>query len=162
MKFLSRVVWSEGMYLAPHHFQAQSRYFEDSIAFVSNSLWRDPWGILDLELDRKAIENGTAWVVQAAGIFAEGLSFDMPVSDSAPSSRNIAPLFPSTAADLLLYLASPLRKNDGFDSDLSDLTEESARSRYARMLRTFRDETNGIDAREVEVAHKNIRIVVES
>jgi type VI secretion system protein ImpJ len=159
MKFLSRVVWSEGMYLAPHHFQAQSRDFEDSIAFVSNSLWRDPWGILDLELDRKAIENGTASVVQAAGIFADGLSFDMPVSDSAPSSRNIAPLFPSTAADLLLYLASPLRKNDGFDSDL---TEESARPRYSRMLRTFRDETNGIDAREVEVAHKNIRIVVES
>jgi len=24
---LSKVVWSEGMYLAQHHFQAQSRYF---------------------------------------------------------------------------------------------------------------------------------------
>ena len=29
MKHLSRLVWSEGMYLGPHHFQAQSRYFED-------------------------------------------------------------------------------------------------------------------------------------
>jgi type VI secretion system protein ImpJ len=30
MKYLSRVVWPEDMYLGPHHFQAQSRYFEDS------------------------------------------------------------------------------------------------------------------------------------
>jgi type VI secretion system protein ImpJ len=31
MKPLSRVVWHEGMHLAQHHFQAQNRYFEDSI-----------------------------------------------------------------------------------------------------------------------------------
>src|SRR5579875_3347737 len=31
MRNLSRVVWSEGMYIAPHHFQAQNRYFEDSV-----------------------------------------------------------------------------------------------------------------------------------
>jgi len=30
------------------------------------------------------------------------------------------------------------------------------------MLRTFRDETNGIDEREVEVGHKNIRIIADS
>ena len=33
MKFLSRVVWSEGMHLGPHHFQTQSRYFEDRSGF---------------------------------------------------------------------------------------------------------------------------------
>ena len=30
MKLLSRVVWAEGMYLAPQHFQAQNRYFEEA------------------------------------------------------------------------------------------------------------------------------------
>ena len=45
MKYLSRVVWSEGMYLGPHHFQVQSRYFEDTIRFATSSLWFEPWGI---------------------------------------------------------------------------------------------------------------------
>ena len=39
MKQLSKVVWSEGMHLAPHHFQLQSRYFEDSIRFALASLF---------------------------------------------------------------------------------------------------------------------------
>jgi type VI secretion system protein ImpJ len=35
MKFLSRVVWSGGMHLGPHHFQTQSRYFEDTLFFFT-------------------------------------------------------------------------------------------------------------------------------
>ena len=51
MKQLSRVVWSEGMYLGPHHFQVQSRYFEDSIRFSTSSLWYAPWGLIAIKLD---------------------------------------------------------------------------------------------------------------
>ena len=42
VKFLSRVVWSEGMYPGPHHFQLISRYFEDSIRFAASELWFEP------------------------------------------------------------------------------------------------------------------------
>ena len=59
MKLLSRVVWSEGMYLAPHHFQVQSRYFEDSIQFVTSSLRRDYYGFLACEMNAEALRNGT-------------------------------------------------------------------------------------------------------
>ena len=81
MKFLSRVVWSEGMYLGPHHFQTQSRYFEDSIAFLAASLWVEPWGLLHAELDQKAIRNGNAVLLHASGIFPDGLTFELPNSD---------------------------------------------------------------------------------
>ena len=37
MKFLSQVVWSEGMYLSPVHFQAQSRFFEDNLDFLRST-----------------------------------------------------------------------------------------------------------------------------
>src|ERR1700689_4800405 len=58
MNFLSRVVWSEGMYLGPQHFQAQSRYFEDSIKFAISSLWFKPYGLLGCGLDEEALRNG--------------------------------------------------------------------------------------------------------
>jgi len=159
MKFLSRLVWSEGMYLAPHHFQTQSRYYEDSIAFLANSLWRDPWGLLHLELDQKAIENGIASVLSASGIFSDGLAFDMPTSDSAPPLRNITTLFPTSSTELLLFLAIPARRNDGYDALLTDTSTEA---RYLSKTHLLRDETNGIDEREVALAHKNISIVTSS
>jgi type VI secretion system protein ImpJ len=158
MKFLSRVVWSEGMYLAPHHFQTQSRYFEDSIAFIAGSLWREPWGFLHLELDSKAIENGSASVLHASGIFPDGLAFDIPTSDTSPSPRDLTSIFSSSATELMLFLAISMRKNDGYDSNI---TEPSSSSRYLSAPRMLRDETNGIDEREVELARKNIRILTE-
>ena len=46
---LSRIVWSEGMHLAQHHFQTQSRYFEDLVAFTLSSLFYRCYGFAGLE-----------------------------------------------------------------------------------------------------------------
>src|SRR5208283_2950403 len=63
MKLLSRVVWSEGMHLGPHHFQVQSRFFEEITHFGISKLWFEPYGIVGLELDAEALRNGTVVVV---------------------------------------------------------------------------------------------------
>jgi type VI secretion system protein ImpJ len=159
MKFLSRVVWSEGMYLSPHHFQTQSRYFEDSMAFLAASLWREPWGLLHAELDQKAMRNGTAVLLHASGIFPDGLAFELPNSDPSPEPRNLLEVFPSTDAVLPLYLAVPARRDNGFDCDLSASPNGS---RFSRMQRMLRDETNGMDEREIDLGQKNIRLATEA
>src|SRR5260370_1236928 len=68
MKSLSRVVWSEGMYLGPHHFQAQSRYFEDSIQFATSALWFDTYGVVGCKLSAEALRNGVVAVMHAGGM----------------------------------------------------------------------------------------------
>ena len=88
MRLLSRVVWSEGMYLGPHHFQAQSRYFEDSIQFATSSLWFASFGLVGVELDADALHNGTVSLVHARGIFPDGLPFNMPESDALPDAAS--------------------------------------------------------------------------
>jgi type VI secretion system protein ImpJ len=159
MKLLSRVVWSEGMYLAPHHFQAQSRYFDDSIAFLTRSLWPHAWGFLHLELDLRAVKNGDVSVLHASGIFGDGLAFEMPASDTPPPIRKIDSLFPSDAPEVMLCLAVPARRNDGYDLHPENT---AAGARYFSSAQTLRDETNGIDEKEVSLAGKNIRILTQS
>jgi type VI secretion system protein ImpJ len=159
MRFLSRVVWSEGMYLSPHHFQTQSRYFEDSIAFLTASLWHEPWGLLHLELDEKAIRNGTAAVLHATGVFPDGLTFEIPDSDPPPPARNLLDVFPPTDPALPLYLTVPVRRDDGFDCDPAATPNGR---RFSRMQRLLRDETNGVDEREIELGQKNIRLSTEA
>ena len=85
MKFLSRVVWSEGMHLSPQHFQMQSRYFEDSLWFLSGSLRNNPWGLLSLALDNDAVRNGLAVLRYASGVFPDGLVFEVRLGDSIPA-----------------------------------------------------------------------------
>ena len=93
MKFLSRVVWSEGMHLSPQHFQMQSRYFEDSLWFLNGSLRNHPWGLLSLSVDADAVKNGLAVLRQASGIFPDGLAFEIPESDPAPPPLSLRDLF---------------------------------------------------------------------
>jgi len=151
------------MYLGPHHFQTQSRYFEDSISFLAASLWHEPWGLLHAELDQKAIRNGSAALLHASGIFPDGLTFELPDSDPPPPARNLLEVFPTTDAVLPLYLAVPSRRDNGFDCDLSTIETGAANGvRFSRMQRTLRDETNGIDEREIELGQKNIRLATEA
>ena len=75
------------MYLGPHHFQAQARYFEDSIHFAASSLWFAGYGLAACELDAEAIHNGTLALIRARGIMPDGLAFEMPDCDALPSPR---------------------------------------------------------------------------
>ena len=159
MKLLSRVVWSDGMYLGPHHFQVQSRYFEDSIQFATSSLWFASYGLSGVELDAEALYNGTVSVLHARGLFQDGLAFNMPESDPLPPPRVITDLFPPTAEGLTMLLAIPRRKPNGSNCSLPD---GASGARYIAEPQTVHDENTGYDERTVRVGRKNVRIVADS
>jgi type VI secretion system protein ImpJ len=158
MKLLSRVVWSEGMYLGPHHFQIQSRYFEDSIRFVIEHAWFEPWGLTTYQLDEHAIENGRVALLNAHGIFEDGLPFAMPACDPLPAERDVKELLPATAQSILMLLAVPKREEGKPTCDVAGNTNHT---RYRARNRPFRDINNGADEKDVTVGEKNIAIITE-
>lgn len=162
MKFLSRVVWSEGMHLGPHHFQVQSRYFEDSIRFAADALWYQPWGLIGGRMDAEALQNGTVAVVHARGIFPDGLPFHMPESDELPAPRSIADSFPVARDTVTVHLAIPERIPNGVNCIPAESPNANGRTRFVGDLRLQHDETTGIDEKPVRVGRKNIRILFDT
>ena len=110
MKLLSRVVWSEGMHLAPHHFQTQTRYFEDAIRFAVSALWFKPYGLAACEMDSEALKNGTVSVLQARGLFPDGLPFYITGSDPPPEARGVGHLLSPLRDSQVIHLAIPRRE----------------------------------------------------
>jgi type VI secretion system protein ImpJ len=161
MKFLSRVVWSEGMYLAPHHFQTQSRYVEDSIHFATSSLWYKPYGLAACELDHEALKNATVNLVHARGVFPDGLPFHLPESDDRPPARLISDAFLPTRDSHVLHLALPERRLSAPNFSL-EANGLSAQTRYVSQTKVLRDETNGSDEKPVQVGRKNFRLLLDS
>lgn len=163
MNYLSRVVWSEGMYLGPHHFQAQSRYFEDSTRFTVSSLWFEPWGLVGAQFDAEALKNGTVSLVHARGIFPDGLVFHMPESDALPEARNIADLFPPVRDQVTVMLAVAPRRPEGMNTATpEDAAPENGAARYRAEVRMLRDETTGRDEKPVHIGRKNIRLRLDT
>ena len=159
MKLLTKPVWSEGMYLGPHHFQAQSRYFEDSLNFVTGSLWRDAFGFAGLQFDGDALRNGTVSLVYARGLFEDGLAFDFPGSDSAPAPRDFRALFSPVADHLTLHLAIPI---DVADAKNTSLDDNKAAVRYHGVEQLLPDQNSGRDEKLIRVGRKNLQFLAEA
>jgi type VI secretion system protein ImpJ len=158
MKFLSRVVWSEGMHLGPHHFQAQSRYFEDTLWFLHGNLHPFPWGLIHYSIDTEALRNGTAILNFASGVFPDGLIFDFPESDTAPEPVRLATVFSPSDSEVTLHLAIPSRRQDGRDCDPTG----DGVARYGIDPRDLRDDTLGGDEYRVTLGRKNLKLLTDA
>lgn len=160
MRNLSRVIWSEGMYLGPHHFQAQSRYFEDSIQFATANLWFNPRGLLGLGLDEDALENGVAAVTHARGVFPDGLAFHMPEHDPVPPPFDIREAFPALDDRAVLRLTAPAIQPEGRNCVLEG-EEPSTSARYLEASTLLPDENTGRDEKPIKLGRKNIRLALD-
>ncbi len=153
MRYLSQVVWSEGMHLSPQHFETQSRYFEDLLWFLNSNLRSYPWGFLSLSLDIEAVRNGLLVIRDAAGIFPDGLSFEIPDSDPAPEPLRLRDLFGPLDRSITVQLRVSLRG----DGVLTAIAAGMA-TRYVGVEQVMRDETISDDEYPVTLGRKNLRL----
>ena len=171
MKQLSRVVWSEGMHLAQHHFQAQSRYFEDTIAFAVAQLFPGAHGLAGVALDPDALLNGTVSLLHARGLMPDGLAFNIPEGDAAPAPRAVGDVFSPTHDSHLVHLAVPALRPGGANAAGLDLPAGAApppasvanghRARFTHETRLVVDETLGRDEKPVGLGRKNFRLALD-
>ena len=56
MSLESKVIWSEGMFLNPQHFQQQERYFERYVDGRCRAMGAYNWGFQELELDEQLLK----------------------------------------------------------------------------------------------------------
>jgi type VI secretion system protein ImpJ len=159
VKLLSKIVWAEGMYLGPHHFQAQNRYFEEAVHFATTRLWRHAYGFAACQVDAEALRNGTVKLLHARGIFEDGLLFDIPECDAPPGPLNIAAEFHPTADSLMVSLAVPRWFPDQQNCTLEATLDGD--TRYTRVEEILHDENTGRDEKPVQIGRKNIRLLLE-
>src|SRR5256885_13275439 len=158
MRQMQPVLWTKGVLLSPQHFQTQDRFLEDLLEFQLSSLVFSPWGFRRLEIDREALASGSFAIAGAAGIFPDGLLFDMPLSDPTPPPKQLEGAFSPDQETLDVYLAIPEYRYGGHNVSAAQ-RDRDTRYRAEELLR--RDETTGRSERPIQVARKNVRILFE-
>jgi type VI secretion protein, VC_A0114 family len=161
MKQLTKVVWSEGMYLGPYHFQVQNRYFEDSVHFATNALSFATYGVIAFEFDVDALQNGTLSLLHARGIFPDGLAFHLTESDAAPEPRNIKDVISPIRDSVVVHLALPAFKLDGFNC-VTTPNGGPQTARYTAEPQLVHDENTGKDEKQVRIGRKNLTILLDT
>jgi type VI secretion system protein ImpJ len=119
----NRVVWSEGLFLQPQHFQQQDRYLERYVESRCQSLIPHSWGFTEVEIERDFLKIGKFGLRRASGVFPDGTPVQMPTDDPLPEPIEIG----GQTRDQIVYLAVPLRRADSLEVDRSGSADELAR-----------------------------------
>ena len=160
MLSLSRVVWREGMHLAQHHFQAQSRYMEESARVAISSVFFRSYGLVALAMDEEAVRNGTVALAHARGVTPDGLPFQFP-DDAPPEPLDLGDRFSPTSDSHLVLLAIPAYRPGRHNCVLESGTGDD-RVRFRKSTRSIADETTGADAKNIELAEKNFHLLLDA
>lgn len=157
MSLDSKVVWSEGMFLNPQHFQQQERYVERYINAKCEAHGAYRWGVSEFEIDQQLLKLGKLSVLSAKGVFPDGTPFSVPdVNDPPPVVE-----LPENLHDLVVYLAVPVRRAGAVDVLKEEQSLGLARYYLAEMH--IRDVTEeGSENLAVDIAKLRTRLLLAS
>jgi type VI secretion system protein ImpJ len=104
MSWRNKVIWTEGLFLRPHHLQQHDRYVEGLVESRTRNVTPYPWGFSSLEIDRDLAQQSRFAVRRAAGIMPDGTPFDIPAEMPPPPPIEV----PESAGKYLVWLTLPV------------------------------------------------------
>lgn len=140
MSWDSRVIWSEGTFLQPQHFQQHDRYLEAHVELRTRALRPHPWGFSELALDESLLELGKLALRNARGVLPDGTPFDCPARDPLPPPLEV----PESLREALVSLALSVRQPGVAEADLNGAAPDSL-ARYVAGEIEVRDSNASFD-----------------
>lgn len=152
MSWYSKVVWSEGLFLRPHHFQQNDRYLENLLESRVRNVTPYPWGFSVLEIDRDLAQQSRIGLRRAVGVMPDGTPFAMPDNSPLPAAIEV----PENAAGQLVWLSLPLAAAN--TREVEDALTGSA-TRYLPATEMLIDSTAALRTEEeIDVAHPRLTL----
>lgn len=158
MRRLQKVLWTKGILLNPQHLQLQDGYLEDLLTFRMGTLQHAAWGFTSLEIDQEALAGGLFSLTAASGILPDGMPFSVPAADSHPAPRALEEHWRPDQRTMDVYLAIPEYRPGGHNVSVDT---EVRHTRYVAEAVVRRDENSGLMEKPIQLASRNLRLVVE-
>lgn len=154
----SRVMWSEGMFLLPQHFQYQDEFHQHQLA--QSTLRGTPfhWGVQILQVDEQALTEGSLQLKRLKLVFPDGSVFDAPQHDPLPAARDIREL--SKRNEFKVYAALKLPEPFGVNYT-EDGAEGSSARRYRKQFDTLPDLNEGDLENEITSLRLNVVLLID-
>lgn len=141
MSWYSKVAWTEGLFLRPHHFQQNDRYHEHLLEGRVRVTTPYPWGFSHLEIDRDLAQQAKFALRRAAGVLGDGTPFDLPADSALPPPIAV----PDNAVQQIVWLSMPVAAANMREAD--DQEQQSA-ARFRIGSETFIDSTAQVRTEE--------------
>ncbi len=138
------VLWPEGLFVKPQHFQQAARASEAALQQRLGNLNAAFYGFSELQLNDEYLSLGKIAITRARGIMPDGTVFDIPADLPPPPPLEIED---DGSRDSEVYLCLPLRTNGGREVSWPD---NAGNLRYIAQAHEIKD-THSADGDLVQV-----------
>ncbi|MCP4695360.1 MAG: type VI secretion system baseplate subunit TssK [Gammaproteobacteria bacterium] len=157
MSWQSKVVWSEGLFVRPQHFQQQDRYIENLVESRYSGIHAYPWGIESMEIDREKLALGKFALRKCRAILPDGTVLNIPGHMPAPPAIDI----PENLKNETVFLALPLQRDGAMETTDAEDTANQL-TRYVRHEYEVTDNDAGTQNKvKLTLARPRLRLVLE-
>lgn len=159
MSTFNRILWGEGLFLRPQHFQQQALFHEQSLSQVLRQVHGNPWGVRRVALDVDALRGGQIRLETLEVVFQDGTQVEAPSRNPLPLARNLAEI-PQVGTQTIVYACLPVLNAFGGNC-AADAAAASRPPRYLLDREMAPDlYTSALEA-ELTVLHANVRLLAE-
>lgn len=155
MSSRNRVIWREGLFIKPQHFQQQQRHSDYALHARLSALSDYFYGLQSLAINEDYLGFGRIALVGATGILPDGTVFNIPNDDVLPTPLEVTD---ASVANQKVYLALPL--------SVSGVNEVGQGGQVATRLQAHRHDvrdlhSEGGDVVSLEVGRVSLRLMLE-
>ncbi|CAN7229226.1 type VI secretion system baseplate subunit TssK [Trinickia sp. LjRoot230] len=142
MSYSAKLLWGEGLFLRPQHFQQQDAYHEARLVESIRAIQPFSWGVRSIRFDMDAISNNSLRLTDLSLVFPDGTLYTAPQADDLPEPIALETL-PDGVSDFYFYLAlHPLREaGSNYTSEPDDGFASRYASKQASVADQFTDAT---------------------
>ncbi len=155
----SKVLWGEGLFLRPHHFQQQDAYHEWRVVQAARSLHPYAWGIRNIKVDPDALQAGRLRLIELQMILPDGEFYNAPAEDELPPPMALDASF-SSGSELVIYAAVAALRSNGSNSAKTPEEADTA-ARYYQTQKEFADQFTDAAPAKFGVLGKSVRLLAE-
>ena len=157
MSWTSKIIWSEGMFLRPQHFQQNDRYFESLIEQRCSPMRPYSWGIEELQINQEALSLGKIEIEKCKAILPDGTTVNIPFADDPP-----LPIEPDkNTKDENVYLCLLERRPNATDVSRQDDSDHA--TRFGISVSEVRDTSLPEDSNApIELGQKKLALLTQS
>lgn len=153
----SKVLWGEGLFLRPQHFQRQDLYHETRLTELGRAVHPYLWGIRGLKFDAEALSAGILRITELSAILPDGEMISAPDNDELPDAVNLASI-DNFGSGLTFHITLPYLRD--FGPNFSTRREASGQvHRYYQQDQAAPDlYTNAIES-DLSILKKSLRLL---
>lgn len=153
MSLYNPVVWQDGMFMKPQHFQQLDRSQQKLGGLFSAYSAPLHWGIKHLELNKESLLLGKVGVTKVEGILQDRTPFDLPTLADLPAVLEVS----ADVTNKVIYLCCPLPSER-----MEQFSEDNSHSRYSMYPQEVVDSVfESSDVAKIVVGRLNFQLMYE-